>query len=178
MISNKNITRNHGMFRGWINGLESLCVSGKEGIFRIGRTADEAWEISSIFEKEVSEMSFIDLDGDGSSELVTIEPFHGSTLNIYKHRDHEWKQMFSSPLSFGHGLSSGIFRGRPIIVTGNRSESLALEIFTPDDLSQGIVNREVIEEGAGPTQTQVFSHEGRDYILSANQKKNEVALYS
>ena len=35
----------------------------------------------------------------------------------------------------------------------------------------------VNEEDAGPTQTQVFSANGTDYILSANQKKNEVALY-
>jgi hypothetical protein len=36
----------------------------------------------------------------------------------------------------------------------------------------------VIEEDAGPTQTQVFTANNTDYILSANQKKNEVAVYS
>ena len=36
----------------------------------------------------------------------------------------------------------------------------------------------MIENEVGPTQTQIFSYEGTDYILSANQKKNEVALYS
>ncbi len=51
-------------------------------------------------------------------------------------------------------------------------------MFTVDDLDKGIVNKIVIEEDVGPTQTQVFSFGNSDYILSANQKKNEVALYS
>ena len=34
-----------------------------------------------------------------------------------------------------------------------------------------------IEKEAGPTQTQVFTYNSRDYILSVNQRKNEVALY-
>jgi hypothetical protein len=36
----------------------------------------------------------------------------------------------------------------------------------------------VVEHDAGPTQTQVFRMDGKDYILSANQRKHEVALYS
>jgi len=55
---------------------------------------------------------------------------------------------------------------------------LALESFHVDDLSQGTVKRRVIEGDVGPTQTQVFSVGSEDYILSSNQKKNEVALYS
>jgi hypothetical protein len=53
-----------------------------------------------------------------------------------------------------------------------------LECFTVSNINKGAVKKVVIEEGAGPTQTQVFSFGGKDYILSANQKKNEVALYS
>lgn len=123
-------------------------------------------------------MTYIDLDGDGTNELVTIEPFHGDTLNIYKRKGSAWELRFSDALSFGHGLSSGRFNGKPLIVVGNRSESFALESFTVDNLSKGIVNREVIEENTGPTQTQVFSRGPVDFIMSANQRKHEVALYS
>ena len=89
-----------------------------------------------------------------------------------------WDLKFSDSLSFGHGLSSGIFNGTPVIVIGNRSDSFSLEIFTVDNLDKGAVKREVIEKNTGPTQTQVFSIGNSDYILSANQRKNEVALYS
>ena len=178
MVVNSIITRNHGMCKTCIDGVEQLCVSGREGIFSVSRSQEGSFTLVPVFTKEVSEMAFMDLDGDGRSELVTIEPFHGHTLNIYKHIEDEWKLKFSDSISFGHGLSSGLFNGIPIVVAGNRRDSLALEIFTINDLNKSAVNRMLIEEDAGPTQTQVFSFGNRDYILSANQRKNEVALYS
>lgn len=177
-IIDAGITRNHGMARALVEGKERICISGAEGIFYISELTDGSAEINSLFSREVSEFSFMDLDGDGDQEMVTIEPFHGNTLNIYKRIGNKWSLKFTDSLSFGHGLSSGMFNGIPIIVTGNRSNSLALEIFTVDDLNKGSVRRIVIEENVGPTQTQIFNFAGTDYILSANQRKNEVALYS
>lgn len=172
------IFRNHGMTKTIVDRKESLLVSGAEGIFSITPASENSWSLTPVLEREVSEMSFVDLDGDGNLELVTIEPFHGNSLNIYKKTATGWKLKYSDPLSFGHGLSSGVFKSNPVIVAGNRSDSLALEIFTIDNLDKGLVIRNIIEEGTGPTQTQVFSDGSVDYIMSANQKKNEVALYS
>jgi hypothetical protein len=177
-VIDKSVTRNHGMTRTRINGNETICVSGKEGIFYLEQDPGENWVIRPMFEREVSEMTFIDLDGDGQDELVTIEPFHGETLNIYKNTGKKWEWRFSDSLSFGHGISSGFVQQKPVIVVGNRSGSLALESFSVRDLSKGKFDRLVIEKDAGPTQTQVFSVGDVDYILSANQRKNEVALYS
>ena len=177
-IINSGITRNHGMMRATLDGTQSLFVSGAEGIFNIIPGFGGEWEVKPVFEKEVSEMTFIDLDGDGINEMITIEPFHGEILNIYKKQPNGWSLRFSDSLSFGHGLSSGLFNENPVVVVGNRSGTIALEIFTVSDLSKGIVNRKVIEENAGPTQSQVFSYNSTDYILSANQRKNEVALYT
>jgi hypothetical protein len=170
--------RNHGMTRTQIDGKETVCISGAEGIFALDRSDSGRWSLRKQFHKEVSEMVFIDLDGDGIHELVTIEPFHGDTLNIYKKQNGEWDLTFSDTLSFGHGLSGGNFNALPVIVAGNRRDSLALELFTISDLAAGRVDRKVIEENAGPTQTQVFSFRSKDCILSANQRKHEVALYT
>jgi len=170
--------RNHGMGRYWIDGMEYLCVSGDRGIFTLERDAGGAFGLKPLFEKEVSEMTFVDLDGDGESELITIEPFHGNGLNIYKRVKGDWKLKFSAPLSFGHGLSGGLFNGAPVVLTGNRSGSMELQMYTIGNLDKGIVSKNVIEKGVGPTQTQVFSYNNKDYILSSNQRKNEVALYS
>jgi hypothetical protein len=172
------ITKNHGMTRARINGKETLCISGQEGMFFLDQVSGDEWVLQPMFEGEVSEMTFIDLDGDGQDEMVTIEPFHGETINVYKHTGNKWELRISDPLSFGHGLSSGIFQQDPVIVVGNRSGSLNLETISVLDLSKGEFERRVLEKDAGPTQTQVFSVEGQDYILSANQRKNEVALYS
>ncbi len=177
-LIDSSLFRNHGMGRYLIDGVEQLCVSGVEGVFSIELSQGGSMKLIPLFEKEVSELTFIDLDGDGQSELITIEPFHGNILNMYKRDKGAWKLKFSAPLSFGHGLSSGFFNGDPVVVAGNRKDSLSLEIFTINNLDKGFVNKRVIEEGVGPTQTQVFSFGNRDYILSANQKRNEVALYS
>ena len=177
-VIDNGITKNHGMVRTRIKGKETICISGKEGIFYLEQNPQEDWVLSPMFRGEVSEMTFIDLDGDGQDELVTIEPFHGETLNVYKHTGKKWELRFSDSLSFGHGLSSGFIQKKPVIVVGNRSGSLALESFSVRDLLNGKFDRMVIEENTGPTQTQVFSVGDVDYILSSNQRKNEVALYS
>jgi hypothetical protein len=177
-VIDSGITKNHGMVRARIKGKETICISGKEGVFYLEQDPQKDWILSPMFKGEVSEMTFIDLDGDGQDELVTIEPFHGETLNIYKNTGKKWELRIRDSLSFGHGLSSGFVQQKPVIVVGNRSGSLALESFSVRDLLNGKFDRKVIEEDAGPTQTQVFSVGATDYILSSNQRKNEVDLYS
>jgi hypothetical protein len=176
MIDN-SLTRNHGMLRTKINGIETVVISGAEGIFYFEQLTGDKWAKKLLFENEVSEFGFVDLDGDGHDELVTIEPFHGEALNVYKKNGQNWEIKFSDTLSFGHGLSCGYFSNEPVIVVGNRRGSFTLDLFKVNDFSKGEFSRTVIEEDAGPTQTQVFTANGTDYILSANQKKNEVAIY-
>ena len=108
-------------------------------------------------------------------ELVTIEPFHGNTLNVYKKNGSGWDKLFTDELWFGHGLSCGMFKGEAIIVVGNRRGPLTLNLYKR--LADGSFSHEILEDEVGPTQTQVFTADGVDYILSANQLKNEVALY-
>ncbi len=173
-----NLVRNHGMGKAVINGVESLCVSGAEGIFAVEHDQETGFKVVRIFPNEVSEFVYIDLDGDGIDELVTIEPFHGNTLNIYKQKSGEWESCYTSSLSFGHGLSAGKFKGDSVIVVGNRRDSEALEFHKVIDLSKGQIEMTEIERNVGPTQTKLFHHNGTDYILSANQLKNEVVIYS
>jgi len=172
------ITRNHGMCAVNINGSRKICVSGSEGIFVIQPGPDFGWSVNRFFDREVSEMAFIDLDGDGKDEMITIEPFHGSALCFYKLAENGWQLKYLTGLSFGHGLSCGIYHGLPVIIAGNRQGRCNLEAYVPEDLNKGIVKKYVIEEHAASTQTQVFHHGSKSYILSANQGMNQVSLYS
>ena len=172
-----SLTRNHGMLKYRTGDKEIMCVSGAEGIFGFIPGTDGSWKIEKLFDREVSEFGFVDMDGDGQDELVTIEPFHGNTLNIYRKKDETWSPIFTDSLSFGHGLSCGLFRGKPVIVVGNRRGTFTLDMFTAKDPAKGVFERHQIEQDAGPTQTLVFSSEGVDYILSANQRQNQVVLY-
>lgn len=168
------IWRHHGMLKARVCGEDTLLFSGAEGIFYMVRE-DGKWSVRHLFDHEVSEFGLVDLDGDGQDELVTIEPFHGNSLNVYKHADQGWQRIYSDELWFGHGLSCGVFQGEGVIVVGNRRGPLTLNLYRR--CGDGSFCRETLEEQAGPTQTQVFSADGKDYILSANQLKNEVALY-
>ena len=168
------IWRHHGMLKARVHGDDTLLFSGAEGVFYMVRE-NGAWKTCRLFDHEVSEFGLLDLDGDGADELVTIEPFHGNTLNVYKNAGGSWEKLYTDELWFGHGLSCGMFRGEPVIVVGNRRGPLTLNLYRR--LPDGRFAKEILEEQAGPTQTQVFTADGRDYILSANQLKNEVALY-
>lgn len=173
------IFRNHGMLKTGDGEDQTLYVSGAEGIFRMDMGNDGKWTPVRVFSKEVSEFGFIDIDSDGRDELATIEPFHGNTLNIYrKSDDGDWTSVYKGELDFGHGLSCGIAAGKPRIAVGNRRGPLTLDTLTYEGCAAGQgFRREVLENEAGPTQTQFFSHQGKNYILSANQRKNEVAIY-
>ena len=173
LVYNK-IWRHHGMLKACIEGEETILFSGAEGIFYMV-LADGKWSVKQFFDHEVSEFALIDLDGDGVDELVTIEPFHGNTLNVYDCQDGQWVKLFTDELWFGHGLSAGMFKGEPVFVVGNRRGPLTLNMYRRN--ADGTFSRETLEEEAGPTQTLVFTADGVDYILSANQLKDEVALY-
>jgi len=171
-----SLGRNHGMLKADVNGEHTIFVSGADGIYYFDRNEGN-WMAVKYFDKEVSEFGLIDMDGDGQDELVTIEPFHGHMLNVYKRNGESWELQFTDELAFGHGLSCGMFQGAPAIVVGNRRGSLTLVMYRPQDFANGVVAKEVLEEESGPTQTQIFTLNGTDYILSANQLKKEVTLY-
>lgn len=173
LVYNK-IWRHHGMLKACIEGEETILFSGAEGIFYMVLDGGK-WAVKQFFDHEVSEFALIDLDGDGVDELITIEPFHGNTLNVYKCVDGKWDKLYTDELWFGHGLSAGMFKGEPIFVVGNRRGPLTLNMYRR--LADGSFSRETLEEEAGPTQSLVFTADGTDYILSANQLKDEVAIY-
>jgi hypothetical protein len=167
--------RNHGMTKCVINNEETLCISGDKGIFQIKTGQENTWESIQLFDREVSEFSFFDLDNDGVDELVTIEPFHGKDLNIYKKDGEGWKLVYNSELVFGHGLCAGKFKGENVVAVGNRRETEALEIHKVHSMTN--IEKTTIEDKVGPTQLKFFTYKDVDYLLSSNQAKNEVALY-
>lgn len=173
-----NITRNHGMIKTLLNRTEAICISGAEGILAILPDENSMWKVTRLFDKEVSEFALFDIDNDGINELITIEPFHGDTLNIYDKTSTGWSQCYQSELSFGHGLSVGLFNKNPLVAVGSRRGDRALSLYSINNLNRGGISRSIIEEDAGPTQTRIFNYKSKDYILSSNQAKDEVTLYN
>nr|MDA3948988.1 hypothetical protein [Spirochaeta sp.] len=146
------IHKNHGL----IVDRGHLYITGAEGTYRaaLPRTNDDPWNFQHIWHQEISELQFIDLDGDGAEELVTIEPFHGDRLVIYKVTAedtvpttgttpsgglpptvpaqtpvlhlHKWLE---KRIDFGHGLWTGLLGGVPSILLGNRAGHKNLELI-------------------------------------------------
>ena len=72
VLVDSGIFRNHGMLK--LDG--QLYVSGAEGIFRLELT-DGKWSCVRLFDREVSEFGFVDLDGDGGLAVVPPEQLLG-----------------------------------------------------------------------------------------------------
>jgi len=173
----EGLTRNHGMTKTVYNGEETLFFSGKEGLFRLDVNSAGQWISSLVIETEVSEVGVADFDGDGRDEIVTIEPFHGNKLRVYKQDGTQWNKIFETELSFGHGLWVGTFQQQPTIFVGSRSDDMSLMQFRFDP-EKSDFQKTVIEENVGPTQIDVFTNRGIDYIVSSNQNAGEMAIYT
>lgn len=196
--------RHHGMWTGKLDGRMDVFISAADGLFAVRDTSSRADDVGGaspagqglglecIIAEEISEMVVSDLDGDGVDEIVTIEPFHGNRLRVYKRGamgdgaggDHDWKALWQcEDLSFAHGLNVVPVGGRNLIVVGNRRAGCELLAFD-FQRSTGEFRRIVIDEGVGPTQIEPWfgTAAGRDgagpvAIISCNQAAGEVAMY-
>ncbi len=174
------ITRNHGMIVHRFKDGPALLVSGKEGILAIRENPGGSTRFAkdTLFKNEVSEMFLHDLDGDGEDELVTIEPFHGNKLAVYKKIDDNWFLKFSNELSFGHGLWVGDFNETPTIFVGNRADHCDLYAYQPSAKGSLEFTRNILEPKTGTTQTIVFEYQNQSILAASNPLNSEVACYT
>jgi hypothetical protein len=157
-----------------LQGKPAVLIAGEQGLFSIEIPEKEGRPFRSqqLLDHEMSDVVAFDVDGDGQNEIVTIEPFHGDRLCVYKRLDSLWRAVMEQRISFGHALWAGALRSRPVVVIGNRAGQKELAIVCP---STG--DRLVIDRGVGPAQVAVIHEPARDTILSANHAVGEVALY-
>ena len=178
------VHRNHGMGIAGYRGIESLFISGDEGVFALalpggasnGQAADP-WQVSVVLDRPVSEIAMIDLDSDGVDELVVVEPFHGNSLGIYKDSGDDWKMIHRTELEFGHGLSAGILAGEPIIVIGNRAGNKDLLCFRILSNHPFALERLVIDSGTGTAGTTIVKAKWGEGVAASNPEYDEYALY-
>ncbi len=180
-----SLHKNHGLGRGQIDGVDSLLVSGTEGLFALALpgsrdrngTDVKPWARTTILDHEVSEIGLIDLDGDGEVELVVIEPFHGNELSVYKSGPGGWGRIYSAELAFGHGLSVGSLNGEPVAVVGNRAGNKDLVCYRTASPDPFTMEQVVVDHGAASAGTTVMSTAKGDGIVSSNPELKEYALY-
>jgi hypothetical protein len=169
--------KNHGMLVSRLQDVPVLLISAQEGIF-MHNLQIPGWEFERIMDYEVSEIQLIDLDGDGQSELVTIEGFHGNVLRVYKSDRGSWRLRWEKVVDYGHGLWTGSIRDKKSLIVGNRSGNRDLELYTVESTSPLRIERRVIEAGVGTANIAVLGNADADFVFSANQATEEIACYS
>lgn len=176
----EGITKNHGMYTTVIDQEQVVFVSGQEGVFAIKppNAVTKRWTYKRLIDHEVSDVYLSDLDNDGSNEIITIEAFHGNSLNIYKQFKERWECVYNTSINFGHAIWSGKILNESVIIIGNRGGAKELIMLFPTGGDIQNMRRLVIEEGVGATQVAVMNRPGKTLILSANHAKGEVALYT
>ncbi len=172
------IRKNHGMYLN--TDKDIIYISGTEGVFaiKIPDKGDESWSYEHLIFSEVSEVCLFDIDDDGKEEMITIEPFHGNNLIIYKFIDEKWHPVYKMSVNFGHVLWCGKIFGLYYILIGNRGgkkDLLLLQIIKGSPIK---TKKIIIDEGIGSTQVDVIKQSSNYFILSANNYKGEIALYS
>ena len=66
-----------------------------QGVFEVVPMKNEQWQINCILEKSVGEIAWCDIDNDGIDEMMTIEPFHGDSMKIYKSTEGKYSESYS-----------------------------------------------------------------------------------
>ena len=175
------ITKNHGYSRLVIDGMPRGLVTGEEGAFEVlpPSASGEEWTVNQIMDWPISDISAIDIDGDGELEFATIESFHGSYFRVYKKIDGKFKKIFEHPevTDFYHVVLGAKLAGRPVFIGGCRRGKQQLFYVVHKQKSPLELEAVLIEEGVGPSNAFVLNEDGRDIIVSANRETNEAALY-
>ncbi len=127
----------------------------------------------------ISDISAVDIDGDGELEFATIEPFHGTFFRIYKKTGSTFKKIYEHPetTEFYHVVQGNTLAGVPVFIGGCRRGKQQLFYIRADKADPAEMKMELIEEGVGPSNVYVVHETGRDILVSANREKAEAALY-
>ncbi len=167
--------RNHGYSRSPQN--DGGYFTSDQGVVKVTVPgSDGKWKVEKILEGPIGEIAVCDVDGDGIEELMTIEPFHGNAIKLYKRINGKYEVVYVYPhkIDFAHTLVGTTLRGKPAFVGGIRREEADLFAVTWEN---GKWITTLIDKGVGPANLNVANFADYDLIHSSNHTANEAAVY-
>lgn len=167
--------RNHGYYRRDEGSQIYGYFGSDEGIFKLKPSYQEDWTIEKVLEGPVGEIAFMDINGDGIDEMMTIEPFHGNEINIYEHKNGKYIKVYTYPntIDFAHTLIGATLAGIPSFVAGVRR--IDTELFAVQYIDGEYVSIQI--DNGGSANVAYAKKNGKDVILSSNHTRNECAYY-
>lgn len=178
-VLKEGLFKNHGYYRLVENGKASSIVCSESGIFRFypPETEGGEWREEKLLDVPASDATLIDLDNDGELEIVTISPFHGDDVAIYKKIDGNYKKVYDYPekAEFAHAIWSGKLGGKPVAVLGHRkgARRLFALLWTGDKF-----DFKTIDKDCGSANAYGFSRDNEDILIATNREINEIAMYT
>lgn len=175
------ITKNHGYSRLVRDGVMHGLVTGEEGAFEVTppQTDGGEWTVRQFMDWPISDISAIDIDGDGELEFATIEAFHGEYFRVYKQVDGVFKKVYEHPeaTEFYHVVVGATLAGEPVFIGGCRRGKQQLFYVRAKQKAPLELEAVLIEEGVGPSNVYVLHEKDRDIIVAANREVHQAALY-
>ncbi len=175
-----NIHKNHGFLKTTFRGQPSVLISGTEGLFSLAVGALDSWDFKKVLPHEVSEIAVFDLDGDGEQELITIEPFHGNVLAVYKFQQNGWIRVWETELDYGHCVLADTIFAKASVLVSNRAGNKDLLLFQFEPGADAFVHptRLVVEAGVGAANMLVVHQPQGTLIIATNQTQGQLVRYS
>lgn len=170
--------RNHGFWQTKEVGKDVGYFGSDQGILRVSAPQKRGgqWKTELIMEGHIGEIATVDIDNDGEDEIMTIEEFHGDTIQIYKKINGKYTKVwkYDNEIDFAHALVGTKLAGQNAFVCGVRRKDCELFAVTYED---GEYKVTMIEKGVGPANLCVVNEKDRDIIVAANHTANEAAVY-
>ena len=120
---------------------------------------DGEWTVDQLLDEPTSDALLLDFDGDGEKEMLTLSPFHGDTLKVFKKIDGAFRQVFEyeKKIEFAHAICAAELNGEPFAVIGYRKGDRDLLAVRYQD---GGYQVEILDHDVGPANALSFQLDG------------------
>lgn len=176
-----NLTKNHGYCKIEGDKTDIALVSSQEGVFQFfpPEKKEGEWKVVQLIQEPSSDAVMVDFDGDGAKELLTISPFHGDSVFIYKKYGEVYEKVYTYPQSaeFSHAIFGGEICGMQAAVIGHRKGERNLILFYYDQ-EKKIYTTQILDTQAGAANVYKYDVNGEERILATNREINEIAIYT